>query len=172
MAEDEPAKEKETPPTTGLSAYVQEIQRVRFIPQNEFEHGDSLIRSEYDDDSEVMNNFSKIVDKHLQLVNIGNDQILRLYQTDAVLLTQVFSISLRSPAFTQVAKVMFFGWRNELLLTKAKEGAERKYQASIGTKYATKEPLLGYGASYPSQPEEEEGNILQQLFRRKKRREW
>lgn len=170
MADGEPAQKEA--PQTGLGSYVQEIQKVRFIPENEFEHGDSLIRSEYDNDSEVMDNFSKIVDKHLQLTNIGSDQILRLYQTDAVLLTQAFSISLRSDAFTQVAKVMFFGWRNELLLTKAKEGSERKYQASIGTKYVTKDSLSGYGSSYPAPQQEDEGNLIQKLFQRKKKKEW
>lgn len=149
-----------------LEQFLDDVQKARNVPENEFEHAEGLIRSEYDNDNEVLDNFSKIVDKHLQLTNIGNDEIMRFYQTDAVLLTQAFSIAARSNAFKQVVKMMFFGWRNELLLTKAKNGEERKHQAGVGkARYMPKESLMGYGSSYDLDSNESEQGILANLFK-------
>jgi len=160
--------------SSDLEKYVGEMGRVKIYPQNEYEHADSLIRSDFEDEREAMDNFSKLVDKHLQLVNIGSDQMMRAYQTDAILLTHMVSMARREKALEKVFGVLYFGWRNELLLTKAMKGAERKHQAQVGSSYVPKEDLSGFGTQYPNQEEDEGGgNILSKIFgKRKKRRDW
>lgn len=165
MAEEEAQAAAQTQNGDELEQFLDDVQKAKNVPENEFEHAEGLVRSEYDDDNAALKNFSMIVDKHLQLTNIGNDEIMRFYQTDAVLLTQAFSIAHRSEAFKSVVKMIFYGWRNELLLTKAKNGEERKHQAGVGkAKYAPKESLLGYGSSYDLNPQEEQ-NLLAGLFK-------
>jgi hypothetical protein len=98
---------------------------------------------------------------------------MRAYQVDAILLTHFASMARREPALERVFGVLYFGWRNELLLTKAMNGAERKHQAQVDSPYTPKENLGGFGQNYPQQEQEDEGNFLSKLFgRKKKKREW
>ena len=146
--------------------------KMKFVPENEFEHANELMSSEMESDSDVLNNFSKIVDKHVQLSNIGSDTMMRFNQNDVVLLTHMFSMAARDEALIQPCKVMFFGWRGEMLLTKAKGGLERKMQAQVGTKFVSKEQLPGYGATLDSMmSDKQEENFLSRFFNRGKNKQ-
>lgn len=158
---------------SNLDDYSTSITKSRFIPSNEYEHADGLIHSDLEKKEENLQRFSMIVDKHIQLCNIGNDVLMRHYQIDANLLTHLFSMSEREPEMLKdLTKVLFFAWRSEMLLTKTHKGAERKFQASVGTKFETKERLGGYGDSYEIQDSQKEQNILSGLFSKKKEKRY
>lgn len=151
---------------TGMGRYIEGISKMRQYPQNEYEHADSLIRSDLDDDRELLTNFSMLVDKHVQLSNIA-EPVVRYYQQDEVNLTNLASQARRMPALQPLFFVLYFGWRGELLITNAKDGMGRKLQAVVGTKYVPRSPMNGYGADYPGQDDPVEQSLLDKLFKRK-----
>jgi len=135
-------------------------------PQNEFEHADMLINSDLETEIEIQYNMSKIIDKHMQLVNIG-EPMMRLYQIDSNLLTHMASIARRDQDnFGMVFSVLYFGWRGELLLTKALKGDERKMQGTVKSKFNPELNKGGYGSSL--EMDEEEANLLSKILNRGK----
>lgn len=140
--------------------YSREMNKGRAYPINEYEHGAYLVDSE----QEKIRNFSQIVDRAIQLANIEDPRLLILEQEAAGLLINFFSMALRDEGLVDFFYIRYYEWRSGLLLTKASKGGERKLQASIGTKYVTKERLTG--AEFPD--EEKEASLLEKILPRKK----
>lgn len=149
-----------------IGSHISGIGKMRQYPQNEFEHADGLMRSDLDDERETLGNFSMLVDKHVQLTNIA-EPVVRFYQIDAVQLTNLASQARRAECLQGLFFCLYFGWRNELLITNAKDGLGRKLQGVVGTKYVPRERMAGYGAEFPGQDDPTEQNLLDKLFKRK-----
>ncbi len=163
---------KENP---NLKRYFTQMTKGRFYPRNEYEHAAYLVDSRKDEDSVI--GFSEIVDIPIQLTNIGNDHLMRLEQNSAELLVHFLDMARREDSIKPLFLRLYHGWRASLLLTKTKDGAERKQQAAVGTSYIPRELLRGYGSdlSYlgPETKDEDSGNFLKKLFGgRKKKRPW
>ena len=131
------------------SEMANQTREPRFVPENEYEHANELTNSEQENDEDVLDNFSKIVDKHIQLGNLGNDMVMRLYQNDENSIAHLLSMCIRDEELKPYAKFIYHSWRGEILITKAKDNLERRLQAQVGTKYVTRENTGGYGNTYP-----------------------
>ena len=153
-----------------ITSHISGISKMRQYAQNEYEHADSLTRSDLDDEKEMLSNFSMMVDKHVQLCNIA-EPVVRFYQQDEVNLVNLASQARRMPALQPLFFVLYYGWRDELLITKAKDGKERGLQGVVGTKYVPRERMQGYGSEFPGQDDPTEENLLDKLFGGKKKKQ-
>ena len=140
--------------------YSREMSKGRAYPINEYEHGAYLVDSEQG----KITLFSQIVDRHVQLANIEDPRLLILEQEAVSLLINYFSFAIRDPGFVSFFYIRYYEWRSGLLLTKASKGGERKMQASIGTKYISRERLTG--AEFPDM--EKEDSLLEKILPKKK----
>ena len=155
---------------THLNDYYSGLQRGRINPKDPFTHAAWLLtpddQKQPDDD---------VVDKQVQLSYIGEDQMLRLYQNDAVILTQIRNMAAREPALGPVYAVLEGSWRSECKLTRVLEGMERKLQGTAGGAYVPRETFEGgYGTQYAEDRarQDEQGidpGSLMGLFKKRKR---
>jgi len=152
-----------------VKTYMEGLRRSRVYPDDPFKHSYSLIDT---DDSEEIGKFYKIVEKHVLLASISEDRMLRLYQNDVILLCQMLDMARREPQLQNFFLKTYYGWRGELMLTRAKDGLERKLQATAGG-YQPKGNMQGYGTDMPQfqQQEKEETNIFKKLFKGNKQRQ-
>lgn len=129
---------------------MRDARKSRYIPKDPFSHASSLLDTS--DEDEVAG-FSALVRGEAMLANIGDDRMMRLYQNDAIILTHLFQMAQQMPELRQMFATLYFGWKAELCLTRAKNGAERKLQAGVGTNYVPQETLIGYGGDFPQNPQ-------------------
>lgn len=149
---------------SAVARHFSKIEDVGFIPKDEYGHGVYMIKP----DKEDVNTFQQILQKQILLANIGDDTMLRYYQNDIVNLTSLFGMQKRDPSLRQLFLELYYGWLNELGLTRTKDGMERKMQASVG-KYNLQEILKGYGIDLPhlQGQQEDELNQLAKLLGKK-----
>ena len=145
--------------------FSHDMAKARFMPINEWEHGYSLSESE----QENITNFSQLVDRAIQLANISDPTLLMLEQEEQGILTNFYDMAVRDPGMESFFKLRYYEWRGAILLTKAKDGTERKHQAAIGTKYVPRGPMLGQ--ELPAPPEEEDSIIDKLLHRDRKKQQ-
>lgn len=143
----------------GIDDYFEEVRRGKQYPQDPFQHASSLTDTEQDRSFDK-HAFSRLIGKQILLSNIGDDRLMRLLQNDVILLTSLYEIARREPEVEPVFLTLYHGWRGELLLTRAKDGAERKLQGTVGTSYTPNERLSGY----EMEEEQEQENFLKQAF--------
>ena len=133
------------------------------MPRNEYEHAEGLLHSEYGEHEDFLR-ASQIVDKYVQLCNIGDGKTARLYQIDAYLLTFYRDIADREPELERSFITLVHAWRNELLSTKMIKGKERDKQGALGGAPSAAAP---YGYMPEQMPvEEKKGNFFQRLLKR------
>jgi len=152
-----------------MDSYIEAIMKEKQIPRSQWEHAYALLESE-----QRNNDYSKLVDSPVQLAHIKDDRLMRLYQNDVVILTNMKAIADRSPEFRPLYEQIYNEWRNEILMSKA-NGNERKLQAGVGSNYTPRGSLdQGYGVDYMNymqpQGEEKKGNFLSNLFKKKEDR--
>lgn len=161
-----------TPNRSLISQYTQSNNKMNIAPRNEYEHGAFLVDTENKaekDNVEGLGKFSTLVNKSILLSNVSNDNLMRFYQNDAVLITHMLSMATRATTLIPLFEVLYYGWQGELNLTRAKGGGERKLQAAIGTGYKPNEKLPGYGSDTDAYDhEEEKQDLLSKLLRGKK----
>jgi hypothetical protein len=151
-----------------IGAHIEGIGKMRQYSQNEFEHADAMVRSDLDDEREALANLSALVDKHIQLANIA-EPVIRYYQQDGHNIVNLASQARRMDELKLVFYVIYYGWRSELLLTKAKDGTERRQQGAVGAKYVPYgQHAAGFGESL-EQMDPEEQSILDKIFGKKKK---
>jgi hypothetical protein len=151
----------------GMREHIDTLSKGLAPPKDAYSHAHSLLT----DDAQAVVAYSQLVNKHVMLANIGNDYLLQLYQTDIRLLTSLFDMTRREPALANFFFTIYYGWRGELSITRAKKGAERKQQANVNVGYKPPEELTGYGSDMTFGEEDaEEGNIITNLLNRFKRR--
>lgn len=145
-----------------VQGYMESLRRSRAYPDDPYKHAYSLLDT---DDEDIRLQFQKIVEKHVLLANISDDRMLRLYQNDVIILCQMLDMARREPQFANFFMKTYYGWRGELALTRAKEGMERKLQATPGG-YQPKRDISGYGADLPQFQEQmqEEKNIFKKIL--------
>lgn len=133
------------------------------MPRNEFEHAEGLLHSEYNPDEEFLR-ASQIVDKYIQLCNIGDGRIARCYQIDASIITHYRDMAGREKELVPSYVEIVHAWRNELLITKAVKGKERDKQGALGG--APQGTPYGYMPEQPPEDPEKKGNFFQRLLKR------
>lgn len=147
---------------TGISGFVNELNKVRAYPKDPFEHASYMLDTEH-----AVREFSNIVDKQILLSSISDDNLMRLIQNDVHLLTNMFDMAFRDPDFENVFWVCYNSWRGELMLTRTKDGTERKLQGAVQPAYHPNQQVGG--VSLPQQ-EEDETNLIKNLLNRGKGR--
>lgn len=154
-----------------VADYVKTNAKVHLIPKDQYAHSYLLLDSERPDfhKTDEYLNPTSIVDKHVQLCNVGDDTLLRLYQNDVIIFTQLQDLARRDSAMSMFYRVVSQAWRSELLLTKTKNGEERKLQATASSpKYVPNERLYGYGEGLGLGPEEEQEGIINKILNKKR----
>jgi hypothetical protein len=148
-----------------INDYVKDMIQDKNMPRNEWEHAYFMIESE-----QKNNEYSKLVDVPVQLANIKDPRLMRLYQRDVILLTKMKSMSKRSMLFKGTCDLIYNEWRNEVLMSKA-NGDERKLQASTGGKFSPRGSLDGGLRPDPyieMMEEEDNRTFMQKLMGSKK----
>ena len=159
MGEDKKTSER-------LKQYMGELNRSKYYPKDPFEHGAFLIDPKKLDDP-----YSDIVDTQILLTNMGSDRLLALNQQEAFLYTCLKNMAEREPELQGVYNVLYNGWRNELQISRTKDGKERDMQGAISGGQVTAEHRQGFGdelAQFREQSGEEKQNIIQKLFNRRR----
>jgi hypothetical protein len=133
------------------------------MPRNEFEHAEGLLHSEYDLDKEFLQ-ATQIVDKYVQLCNIGKGAPARLEAIQADNLTHYQDMAMREPELKRSFIRLVHGWRNGLLISKAVEGKERDKQGALG---GAPSPSGPYGFTEDQTPKEDKRNFIQRLLGKK-----
>jgi len=136
-------------------------------PHDPYGHAAGLI----EDDLEDIRVFSQLCSKQVMLANISDDKLLRLYQNDMILLTNLFDMARREPQLQPFFFVTYYGWLGELKITRAKDGFERWAQANVAaTSIQPKGQIQGYGSDQQQQGQgqQESTNVIQKLFQRAK----
>lgn len=161
-----------------MKEYIKHTSAGGSKPRNEYEHGAYLVESELKNEkgpwtekqkTQMIINFSQVVDKHIQLANLGADKLLRLYQNDAGIMCDWLDMSIREEFIAHIFAPMYFSWRGEILMTHAKNGKMLRVQAAIGKQQNPQLDQGGFGAK--ELYEEEDANILQRILGKKKRDE-
>ena len=147
-----------------VQTYINKTQRGNPTPQNPYAHATYLISAE----QEKITEFHQLISKEAVLSFIRDDNLMRLYQRDIVLLVDFFAMALKDPDMAEVFLNRYYGWLGELALTRTKDGAERKLQGAVGqTSYSPRESMLGYGLTPPPGQEQQGGgsaNMIRRLF--------
>jgi hypothetical protein len=141
-----------------LQGFASALQGGKIIPKDAFAHAFTMM--DYSTSEEVRL-FSNILEKHILLANLGNDKI-RLYQNDIVLLTHLFDMVQRESGLYGLFKQLYYGWKGELAITRAKDGKERLLQATAGKGYQARDAPLGY-SDLIAELDRQEQNIFQKF---------
>jgi hypothetical protein len=146
--------------------YMAETFRNRFYPQNEFEHKTKLLDSEFASETNIRETMkhSQIVDSHVQTATIGPDELMTAIQMDSPFLHSGLSMAKRNLGLVAPFELMFFSWRDGMLLTKAKDGQENREQHAAGRAASPNPYGPGYGSNLPQyQPEAQKKSFGDQL---------
>jgi hypothetical protein len=147
-----------------LKDYFEEVRRGKQYPTDPFQHASSLTDTEQDKSFDK-HSFSRIVGKQILLSNIADDKLMRFLQNDVILLTSLYDMARREQELESVFFTLYYGWRGELLLTRAKDGIERKLQGTVGTGYSP-DGMRGYEMD---DDDEEDINFLEKAFSQMKK---
>lgn len=151
-----------------MKQFMKDMNENKFYPDNTYEHKAMLIDPKKKDDP-----YSDIVDTQLLLTNTGSDVLLLLNQQEAFIYTHLKNMASREKDLEVPYKVLYNSWRNELQLSRTKDGKERDMQRDDG-EYSPSEYRHGFGdelaqfnpATYDN---EEKQNIIQKFLKRRKR---
>lgn len=117
------------------------------LPDNEYQHASQILSSETEEFMWTSNHeFSRIVDEALQLANISDDKYMNLEQIHAGSLITLYEMARNEKQLRPFFLVQLHRWRSGILLTKAKDGTERKHQAQVANKYTPRGEMRGFGS--------------------------
>ncbi|MCX8171314.1 MAG: hypothetical protein N3E47_05020 [Candidatus Bathyarchaeota archaeon] len=108
-----------------LKEYYKNISSGRIIPKDPFSLSYTLLTPE---DFNVL--AGDLAEKQVLLSFLGDDMMISLYQNDIDILTRMRNMALRDEKLLSVFLTLYFSWLGTLKLTRAKDGLERKMQAS------------------------------------------
>jgi hypothetical protein len=153
--------------------YTSETSQAKAYPENEYEHAASLL-----EEDNGKRTFSNLVDKMIILSNIKDNKILEIERRTAGLLVNFFDMAQREPELRSFFLIRYHEWRTGLLLTRTKDGNERRLQALVGTKYSQPGEMEGYDYDWEEADKGEGGlanelkGLKNMLPKRKKRQMW
>jgi hypothetical protein len=142
-----------------LKDYLRETFKTRYVPKDEYGHKSHLLAEDTNTPDRERNvaRFNLLCSKQVLLSNIGKDRLLRIYQRDVGILTELYDMAIHDPILEDVVEVFYYTWKNELMLTRVKDGFERKAQA----KGAMTQNSAGAGdAALTEQVENEEKGLF------------
>lgn len=143
--------------------YMKEMGKGKTLPNDPYEHSTLLIEAE----KENVKNFSEILDKFWLLGNVKDDKLIRVYQREIGLLTELLDMATREDELANMFQVLYYKGRSEFSITRNKDGTERNQQANAAWRYQPTQGQEGYGvlAQQVSTPEEQ--NFLSNVFKRR-----
>lgn len=124
----------ETPKPSIWSNY---IQKMKHIPENQFDHAFSLLMNQ----NKEVESYSDMINPHTLLGTVDSDTMLRFYQNDILFLSSMFSMGKKSPVVKEIFDMLFNAWIFEVTITRTKGGLERKLQSFPSTSPA----MQGFG---------------------------
>lgn len=139
-----------------MEDFMKAIEKGAGTPDNAFGHQYKLLENE---PSEVAD-FSNIFDKQGMLAILKDDKWISIYQREIACLINLYGLSKRDKRLGPLFKARRAKLFAELGITRAKEGEERKHQASLAG-YRAQQGLQGYGEE--GQGEGSGENQLEQL---------
>jgi hypothetical protein len=115
-----------------FSTYFASSQNFVKIPDNQFAHAWGLISSKGRNITNASEH-TELMDPNAFLGFFDSDNLIRLYQNDAVILENLFAIAKKSKsdALFEVFDVLYNSWLFEIRLTANKQGIERRLQNSF-----------------------------------------
>lgn len=147
-----------------MQSFIGGVSSTKEKPHDPFSHAASLM----DEDHNDISAFSQICSKSVILANVEDNKLLRLYQNDIIILTQLYSAALREPELRTLFLTIYYGWLGELKLTRAKDGLELKAQHTVGSSFQPKGMMRGYGPAEESPSGEQ--NLIEKLFNKVKKK--
>jgi hypothetical protein len=148
------------------------IQKARFIPHDQFDHSFGLLEENDTLDIESIDikgnpdmntRFASMISKPVQLGNIG-EKMLPFEQEKVRILTDELDMARRSKYFIGFFRRRYYAWVNEIKLTRAGGGLERKLQASVSSPYTPREAILGYQGTPEEQLQKKNAGMINDLF--------
>jgi len=141
-----------------------EKRKLPFIPKDQY----SLAYSIVYDDHQVIQEFSQIVNRALNLANLGKDDVVRIYQEEAHVMISYFNMAIRDNRLKSTFFMVYYGWLAELNLTRAKDGMEIKKHYDVATSRPYRDGSGSYGDDY-SQFKEDETSLFEKVFGKRKK---
>jgi len=132
-----------------LSDYVHKSNVIGIMPKDQFGHKAFLLQR----DEDYITSFQKLANKQILMANL-NEKIIRLYQNDILILTELFSASVRDSALFPFFEELYYGWIGELNMTRTIKGKEADAQYEAGK----------YRKDYPGYSQEQAQQEEQTLF--------
>jgi Zn-dependent M32 family carboxypeptidase len=127
--------------------YIRNTQNANSIPQNVYEHANSLLEGATPTDKKNMLN---LVSRTVKLSNVGSDILLELSQQEIDCLIDFFDAGMRDDIIQHVFENLYAKFVANLELTKAKSGTERIAQGTIGVNFQSQYPQSGgFGQDLP-----------------------
>ena len=113
-------------------------------PQSTPEHAYSLLQPS----DRVIDRAGKLHQQSMLLAFVKENQLIRLYQNDFILLESLFDMTRRDKENTMglcfLHEYLYNGWIGELNMTRTKDGLERGYQALVAGAIPPRD-MSGYG---------------------------
>jgi len=124
-----------------ISDFIKATKQIGQIPKDQFGHSWQLLSR----DDVKINRYPLMQQNPILLANIKNNQLIRLYQNDFLILTSFYNMGIRYSPMFDIFEFLYYGWEGELGITRTKDGKERIIQAMSSTGYRPKEDIEGYG---------------------------
>jgi hypothetical protein len=152
-----------------LGDYMKSLKKSPAYPETPYSHAASLL----DVSTKSIIEFQEILSKDIKLANIGGETkdgeiLMRLYQLDIVLLTELFQMAKEDSNLWPYFYVKYYSWLGEIGITRAKGGLERHLQASAGGQYIPPQGFQGYGEQLEMQ--EKDSNPIRGLLGMKRKK--
>jgi hypothetical protein len=141
--------------SSSQAEYATLVQEAMAYPRDAFElTAFSFDTNDPREVAEKLGKFSDLVNKDILLANVA-EQMIPYYQEDARILTHLFSLACRDVGIRIYFKVLYYGWKHELGITKAKDGKfadmlakmvamkDTRHQPGYGSEMFMEEPQGG-----------------------------
>ncbi len=112
-----------------MGGWRKNLKHMSYMPDNQFSHQYSLINPMPLDVRE----FNQLLNQHVLLGAIDDNELMRYYQDDMVHLVNLFDMAKQDgkvgEAMEYVFNVLYWGWTGEIRMTAVKGGKERDLQS-------------------------------------------
>lgn len=144
--------------TSNERAFNSRMQRVHVKSKDEYSYHENTRETELDDDLDIegIGKISNIVDPSLLLSVVNDDFLLRVLALQAGMLTDLHDAAANDWRWIRAFRVQRQIFRNELQMTKIKDGAFLRITGTVGTKNKlSTQGFDAYGGQYPLPSQDE-----------------
>lgn len=108
--------------------HLEKMSQAQFIPETPYDHAFALLQGDKKE-------FKSFLDMHSQLSllsNIGSDRLMAIFQDEMFFHSQFFDMGMKDSEVLGFFELLFATFLNQLSLTRARDGLERKLQVFSG----------------------------------------